>query len=346
MSKQDIREVGDEVLKTFFEQNQVPSFRMQQIQQWLWQKSVTKFEAMTNLPKQLRLSLAETFTFHPLTVAAEQQSQDATLKFLFKLHDDEHIEGVLIPAPNRLTACISSQVGCSLTCKFCATGNLKRRRNLTAAEIYDQVALMNAKALDHYKRRITNVVYMGMGEPLLNYQATLQSLNYIGAAGLRISKSKITISTAGIAKMIKQLGDDQIKCKLALSLHSADETKRQIIMPITKTNSLSDLLAALQYYYEKVRRVITLEYILFKDFNDSLEDARALCKFSRQVPSKINLIHYNAVGGVNFCGSSVGRWRAFSNYLEDKGLNVRVRQSRGGDIDSACGQLANFMLPS
>lgn len=343
MAKQDIRQVGDKILKLFFEHNQASSFRMQQLEQWLWQKGVTKFEDMTNLPKQLRSSLAATFSFQPLTIAKQQNSKDGTVKFLFKLDDNEYIEGVLIPTYKRLTACISSQVGCSLTCKFCATGRLKRIRNLTAAEIYDQVALMNKIALDRYKRRITNVVYMGMGEPLLNYKATLQSLKYIGTTGLGISKSKITVSTAGISKMIKKLGDDQVKCKLALSLHSANDLKRQKIMPIAKTNSLNDLAQALQYYYQKVKQIITLEYILFKDFNDSLEDARDLWKFGRQVPTKINLIHYNSVEGADFHNPTLERWQTFTNYLEDKGLNVRTRQSRGQDVNSACGQLANTL---
>ena len=343
--KPDIRQVNLKTLDLFFRNNKAPAFRTQQLWQWLWQRGVTSFDQMTNFSRSLRSSLSATFSFYPLTITKEQYSSDGTLKFLFQLIDNEYVEAVIIPTPKRLTACISSQVGCSLTCKFCATGKLNQVRNLTAAEIYDQVALMNVKALNHYKRQLTNVVYMGMGEPLLNYLPVTQSLKYIGADGLGISKDRITISTAGIVKMIKRLGDDQIKCKLALSLHTVNQTKREKIMPISKTNSLSNLLDALKYYYQKVKRIITLEYILFKDFNDSLEDARDLYKFSRQIPSKINLIKYNTISHGSFYNSSPEVWQNFIDYLRANNLNVHIRQSRGNDINSACGQLANTLKP-
>ena len=251
------------------------------------------------------------------------------------------MEGVLIPMSNRFTACISSQVGCALTCKFCATGFLPRTRNLEASEIYDQVRLINQKSLEIYKHKLTNIVYMGMGEPLLNYTEVLKSLDYLTQKGLGLSKERITISTAGVAKMIRKLGDDKIKCKLALSLHAVEDKKRNTIMPINESNNLATLRDALKYYYSKVKKLVTFEYIVFKDFNDTLEDAEALYSFSKHVPSKINIIEYNSIEKNNFINTSPKQLERFVRYLESYDLNIRIRKSRGEDIAAACGQLAN-----
>ncbi|MFM9055607.1 MAG: 23S rRNA (adenine(2503)-C(2))-methyltransferase RlmN, partial [Bacteroidota bacterium] len=264
------------------------------------------------------------------------------IKSAFRLHDGHLIEGVLIPTDTRMTACVSSQVGCSLTCKFCATGKLDRLRNLEFDEIFDQVAIIREQAAQHYDIPLSNVVYMGMGEPLLNYANVLKSIDYITSPqGLHMAPRRITVSTAGIAKMIKKLGDDQVKFNLALSLHAANDAKRDRIMPINESNNLAVLEDSLNYFYEKTGTRVTLEYIVFNKFNDSRDDARELAAFARRVVSKINLIEYNPIDGGEFERTSDDRVNAFMNELWLNGLVVNLRRSRGKDIDAACGQLAN-----
>ena len=259
-----------------------------------------------------------------------------------KLQDNKIVESVLIPTDTRMTVCISSQVGCSLTCKFCATGRLKRLRNLTAGEIYDQVALVKKLSEEKYGQPLTNIVYMGMGEPLLNYKEVINSVNHITSQnGLGMAAKRITVSTAGVAKMIQQLGDDEVKFNLALSLHAADDEKRNHIMPINETNTLDNLADAMNYYYNKTGNKVTFEYIAFKDFNDSLQDAKDLAKFCAKVPSKVNIIEYNPIDDGEFQQTTPERLNTFFRYLADKGVVVNVRRSRGKDIDAACGQLAN-----
>ena len=271
-----------------------------------------------------------------------QKSNDGTIKNAFRLFDGNIVEGVLIPADDRMTACVSSQVGCSLTCKFCATGRMERLRNLNADEIYDQVVAIRNQAIEHFDIPLSNIVYMGMGEPLLNYTNVLQSIEHITSPlGLNMSPKRITVSTAGIAKMIKKLGDDEVKFNLALSLHAANDTKRSEIMPINEHNNLIALIDALKYFYEKTGTRITYEYIIFKDFNDSLNDARELYNFAKQVPCKINIIEYNPIENSEFLNTSLVKTEAFKDYLESKNIIVNIRRSRGKDIDAACGQLAN-----
>ncbi len=339
--KKDIRKIESKDLELFLQKHEESTFRSKQIQEWLWKKGNIDFDSMTNLSKKIRSLLKDNFNFYPVKIVKEQKSKDGTLKFLFELFDGHHVEGVLIPMSNRFTACISSQVGCALTCKFCATGFLPRIRNLEASEIYDQVRLINQKALEIYKHKLTNIVYMGMGEPLLNYSEVIKSLDYLTEKGLGFSKERITISTAGIAKMIRKLGDDKIKCKLALSLHAVDDKKRNSIMPINQSNNLTTLRDALKYYYSKVKKLVTFEYIIFKDFNDTLKDAEALYSFSKHVPSKINIIEYNNIEKNNFINTSPKQLEHFVSYLESCDLNVNIRKSRGEDIAAACGQLAN-----
>jgi 23S rRNA (adenine2503-C2)-methyltransferase len=272
----------------------------------------------------------------------EQQSFDSTIKVAFRLFDDNIIEGVLIPSDNRMTACISSQVGCSLSCKFCATGYLERQRNLTPGEIYDQVVHIRDLSKKHFGKPLTNIVFMGMGEPLLNYNNVMIAIGHITSSnGLGMSPKRITLSTAGIAKLIKKLGDDEVKFKLALSLHAANDEKRNTIMPINESNSLKSLLDALNYYYDKTKSQITLEYIVFKDFNDSLEDAKDLSNFVKKIPAKVNIIEYNPIDQASFKNTNEERLELIRKYLEDHDVNVRLRRSRGKDIDAACGQLAN-----
>lgn len=286
--------------------------------------------------------LNEHFVINAIREDYVQKSADGTIKMAFRLFDGNRVEGVLIPHGKRMTACISSQAGCSLTCRFCATGKLGRIRNLDAAEIFDQVVLIRNKAVEHYNSPLTNIVYMGMGEPLLNYREVAQSVHQITASeGLGMSPQRITVSTAGIAKMIRKLGDDEVKFNLALSLHAANDAKRSQIMPINDQNNLQALRESLLYFFEKTGTRITFEYILFDSFNDSIKDAQELVAFAKGIPCKINLIEYNTVEGTGFKKSKAEKVRSFKLYLEEKGkLIANVRRSRGKDIDAACGQLA------
>lgn len=318
------------------------AFRAKQIWEWLWKKSATDFDQMTNLSKGLRELLKEHFCMLPISLDNQQKSNDGTVKSAFRLHDTHLIEGVLIPADDRMTACVSSQVGCSLSCKFCATGYMDRKRNLEAAEIYDQVVAINRQAEENFQQPLSNIVFMGMGEPLLNYKNVLLAIDRITAEdGLHMAPRRITVSTAGVAKMIKKLADDEVKFNLALSLHAANDSKRNQIMPINETNTLEALKEALQYFYQKTKNPITFEYIVFYNFNDSLQDAEELYRFTKYVPSKVNIIEYNPIKEADFINTEEDRLDAFSNYLRRKGVNVHVRRSRGKDIDAACGQLAN-----
>jgi 23S rRNA (adenine2503-C2)-methyltransferase len=317
-------------------------FRAAQIYEWLWQKGVVHFDAMTNLPKALRKKLSAHFFVRTLQEEMMQQSADGTIKVRFVLYDGERIEGVLIPAGKRITACVSSQAGCSLTCRFCATGQMGLKRNLDASEIYDQVVMLNKKALQIYGSPLTNIVFMGMGEPLLNYKNALIAIEKITSAeGLNFAAKRITVSTAGIAKMIRKLADDNVKFNLALSLHAANDAKRNQIMPINDSNNLQALMDALLYFHMKTKSEITFEYILFDDFNDSLKDAEELIALCRKVPAKVNIIEYNKVQGLHFKKSKAEKREAFQKYLQQHGVIARVRRSRGKDIDAACGQLAN-----
>lgn len=340
-AKQDIRKIKPDQLKAFLTEIGEKAFRTRQIDEWLWKKSAFSFDEMTNLSLRTRELLKEHFSINAVQVHQQQISSDHTIKSMFRLYDGHMVEGVLIPTENRMTACVSSQVGCSLTCKFCATGYMERKRNLDAAEIYDQVVLISRQSEMHYQIPLSNIVYMGMGEPLLNYANVLQSIEHITSPeGLDMSPKRITVSTAGIAKMIKKLGDDQIKFNLALSLHAANDQKRNQIMPINESNSLEALKEALQYFYHKTRNKVTFEYIMFYNFNDTLEDARQLWQFTKYLPSKVNIIEYNPINEANFKNTEADRLDQFAAFLEEKGVVVNVRRSRGKDIDAACGQLA------
>jgi 23S rRNA (adenine2503-C2)-methyltransferase len=342
MDRKDIRLFSYEELIDLIESLGEKSFRAKQIWEWLWVKSAHSFAEMSNLSKNLREHLENHFTINPIETDKSQQSNDGTIKSAFRLHDKEVIEGVLIPADDRMTACVSSQVGCSLSCKFCATGYMDRKRNLDPGEIYDQVVAIDRQAKANYQQPLTNIVFMGMGEPLLNYSNVLKGIERITSAdGLHMSPRRITLSTAGIAKMIKKLADDNVKFNLALSLHAANDHKRNQIMPINETNSLDALTDALQYFYRKTKNKITFEYIVFYDFNDSIADARELWTFAKKIPSKINIIEYNPISEATFKNTEADRLDQFAAFLEKKGLVVNVRRSRGKDIDAACGQLAN-----
>jgi 23S rRNA (adenine2503-C2)-methyltransferase len=341
--KNNIRGLSLAELESYFTTLGEKKFRAKQVYEWLWQKQAHSFDAMTNISKELRSKLNEHFSLPALTIDATQYSADGTIKSRFKTIDGHLVEGVLIPTESRHTACVSSQIGCSLSCKFCATGYMDRKRNLNFDEIYDQTVLINQQSERVYGKKLSNIVFMGMGEPLLNYKNVMGAIERITSPdGLGMSARRITVSTAGVAKMIRQLGDDKVRFKLALSLHAANDAKRHEIMPINDTNNIRSLIDALNYFYQQTGNEITFEYILFNNFNDSLKDADELIRIYRQVPADlVNLIEYNPIEFATFEKPQEERIQAFMNYLEKHKVNARLRRSRGKDIDAACGQLAN-----
>lgn len=339
----NIRQLSLAELEAFFATLGEKKFRAKQVWEWLWMKHAHSFADMTNLSKELRQKLGENFSLPALTVDATQYSADGTIKSRFITHEGHLCEGVLIPTESRYTACVSSQIGCSLSCKFCATGYIERKRNLNYDEIYDEVVLLNQQTERVYSKKLSNIVFMGMGEPLLNYKNVLKAIERITAEdGLAMSPRRITVSTAGVAKMIRQLGDDKVRFKLALSLHAPNDVKRNEIMPINETNNLKALIEALNYFYKQTKNEITLEYILFNNFNDSEKDAQELIKIYRQVPADlVNIIEYNPIDFAQFEKPSDERMEQFMGYLAKARVNAYLRRSRGKDIDAACGQLAN-----
>jgi 23S rRNA (adenine2503-C2)-methyltransferase len=339
--KIDIRSLSLEALQEHFTGLGEKSFRAKQVYEWLWKKSCFTFDEMSNLSKELRTKLSENFSINHVKINSSQFSSDKTIKNSFVLFDNNLIEGVLIPTPGRMTACVSSQVGCSLTCKFCATGYMERKRNLNADEIYDQVVLIDRQARENYGIPLSNIVYMGMGEPLLNYKNVMESVEKLTSEdGLNMAAKRITVSTAGIAKMIKKLGDDEVKFNLALSLHAANDEKRNTIMPINEQNSLKSLAEALKYYYAKTKNPVTYEYIVFDGVNDTLQDAAELARFCKHLPCKVNIIEYNPISFASYINAGEDKIEAFAEYLRKQGINTNLRRSRGKDIDAACGQLA------
>ena len=341
-TKKDIRNIDKQELIEFFISKRIPKFRANQVYEWLWKKRAISFDEMTSLSKELRELLKEYFVINAVKIHKAEKSIDGTAKYSLKLHDNNLVEGVLIPSKKRLTACVSSQVGCSLACNFCATGTLKLERNLSYSEIYDQVFILNEEAKLNFGRSLSNIVFMGMGEPLLNYDNLLKGINLITTEkGLAISAKRITVSTAGISKMITKLADDNVKFHLAISLHSAKDNTREELMPINRAIPLEKLQDSIRYFYDKTGSRITYEYILFSNVNDSLEDAHELVKFSRISPCKINLIEYNPVDDLAYTKSSNKKTNDFIHFLENKNVIVNLRKSKGKDINAACGQLVN-----
>ncbi len=341
----DLRELGAEEVKEFVLQQNEKPFRASQIMEWVWKKAEFDFNRMSNLPAGLRTALLENFNISTLEEQTEQVSKDGTRKYGFSGPDGNLVEGVLIPSRQRVTACISSQIGCPLNCRFCATSKLTNRRDLTAGEIFDQVILLQEKSKTSYGKGLSNLVFMGMGEPLLNYDNVLKAIQFITAEkGLGMSPRRITLSTAGLIEGINQLAADKIKFELAISLHTANNEKRTQIMPVNKSNPLPELAVAIQNFHKETGQRITYEYLLMGDFNDSLEDAKELAEFCRISPCKVNLIEYNEVPGYSRKKTSASKIQAFSDFLESKNMIVNIRRSRGEDIDAACGQLAGRQL--
>ncbi|APX99437.1 23S rRNA m(2)A-2503 methyltransferase [Lacinutrix venerupis] len=340
--KKDIRALTKEQLRDFFVKEGDKAFRGNQVYEWLWNKSAHTFEDMTNISKETRQMLEDNFVINHIEVDTMQRSSDGTVKNAVKLHDGLIVESVLIPTETRTTACVSSQVGCSLDCKFCATSRLKRMRNLNPDEIYDQVVAIDRESKLYFNRPLSNIVFMGMGEPLMNYNNVIKSIEKITSPeGLGMSPKRIVVSTSGVPKIIKKMADDEVKFNLAVSLHSAIDEVRTKIMPFNKTFPLKDLKEALEYWYKKTERKITYEYVVWDGINDRMEDIQALIKFCKYVPCKVNIIEYNPIDDGEFQQASS---KAIDNYIQELERNrivVNVRRSRGKDIDAACGQLAN-----
>jgi 23S rRNA (adenine2503-C2)-methyltransferase len=340
--KPDIRNIDRSVIESFISARGEKRFRTGQIMEWIWKKGCNNFDQMTNLSNDLRNELKKAFRFPLAKGEIVQVSHDGTVKTGFRLEDGLLIEAVLIPSVKRNTACISSQAGCPLACKFCATGKLGFMRDLTPGEIFDQVVSLKRYAEDQNNGSLTNIVLMGMGEPLLNYDNVITAISHITSPdGLAISPQRLTLSTVGIAEKIKKLGDDGVKFNLAVSIHTANEMKRDFILPVNKSNPLELLSDALSYFHNKTGKRITFEYLLMENFNDGLADAKELARFCKIVPCKINLIEYNPIGDTRFSPSTQERSEQFKSFLESKNLVVNFRKSRGKDIDAACGQLAN-----
>ncbi len=340
--KKNIRELKFSELEELLKKIKEPRYRSSQIYRWLWKEKVQSFNQMTNISKSCQDYLIQNFTINYVKNEKQIISSDGTIKFLFVLSDGNKCEGVLIPEKNRITACVSSQVGCSFSCKFCATGQMKRKRNIFSHEIFDQVSLMMNEAKKKYKMGLTNIVYMGMGEPLVNYQNVVDSIKYITSKeGLNMSSKRITLSTVGVSKMIKKLADENLKINLAVSLHSANNFKRSEIMDINSINDLDNLKDALIYFFKKTKTKITYEYVMLKDFNDTEKDAIDLVNFSKIVPSKVNLIEFNSVEDSHFNKSTDKKTKEFISILKKENIIVNLRRSRGEDVNAACGQLAN-----
>jgi len=341
-AKRDIRKLKLEELKEFFVKHGEKPFRAQQVYEWLWQKSLKDFDQMSNISLPTRNLLKTHFIINHIQVDTMQRSIDGTIKNAVKLHDGLIVESVLIPTEKRITACVSSQVGCSLDCKFCATARLKRMRNLNPDEIYDQVVAIKQQSEEFFGRPLTNIVFMGMGEPLLNYANVMIAIDKITSQkGLNMAAKRLTLSTVGIAKMIMKMADEEVKFNLAVSLHSALNHVRSAIMPINDTNPLEELAEALKYWYHKRKQKVTYEYVVWKNINDSEEHAQALLKFCKIIPCKVNLIEYNPIDDGEFQQASEQSLNMYMDLLERNGITTRIRKSRGKDIDAACGQLAN-----
>ncbi|MBK9271203.1 MAG: 23S rRNA (adenine(2503)-C(2))-methyltransferase RlmN [Saprospiraceae bacterium] len=340
--KMNILECENEFLSSLLLEQGFEKYRPAQIQDWLWVKAVRNFDQMTNLSKAQREFLKERFDIGGLQIDKIQNSLDGTIKIRFLLKDHLKIESVLIPVEDdkRYTVCVSSQAGCSLTCSFCATGKMGLLRQLSVAEIFDQFIQVNTICKERYGQGLSNIVFMGMGEPLLNYKNVIGAIRRL-ITHQQISSKRITLSTAGIAKMIKKLADENLSINLALSLHAANDEKRNEIMPINSHNNLTALLDALKYYHRKTGNKISYEYIAFDHYNDSDQDAKNLVKLCSHFPVMVNIIEYNPIPGVDYIKSSENRLDQFARLVRRHGVMITVRKSRGKDIDAACGQLAN-----
>lgn len=342
--KTDIRSLSPAEIEKFVIENDEKKFRAAQIVDWIWKKGCESFDEMNNLSKPLREKLAEKFIFANVNnVYSVVSASDGTRKFLFETIDSLKFEGVLIPSADRVTACISTQVGCQMGCAFCATGKLGFKRNLTSGEIFNEIFRLNALSVEFFGTPLSNIVVMGMGEPLMNYDNTLKAINKITADySLGMSPQRITMSTCGIAPQIKQLADDGVKFNLSISLHSAIDKVRNDIMPINRRYNLEVLADAIKYFCEKTGKRITYEYLMLAGINDSMDAAKSLTEFTKISPCKINIIEYNPHEGDSFGRTNSKQLEKFIDFIESKNIVVTIRKSKGMDISAACGQLANM----
>lgn len=345
MNKKFIKGLSLAELKELCEEKGLTKFRSEQLFNWMYNYLVTDFDEMLNLPKDLRSQFNEEYILNTLELTDSKSSKyDNTRKLIFKTTSNHFIESVIIPDKNRVTLCVSTQVGCPLDCQFCATGLMGYKKNLTAGEIFDQYA--NAQRISG--NEITNIVYMGMGEPLLNFENTVKSLSIFSEELTKgISLKKITVSTAGIAPKILELAETGLKCKIALSLHSCFEDIRTKIMPINKKYSIKENLDAVSFYAKKTGTRITFEYIMLKGINDRIEDIKALVSLAKKIPSKVNIIPFNSLEHMNPTGfaselkpTSKNKIDEFVDRLRDNNVTVLIRDTQGEDIAAACGQLA------
>jgi 23S rRNA (adenine2503-C2)-methyltransferase len=338
-----IKQLNTDEWSELLQQQKQPLFRKKQLEEWLWKKRAMSFPEMTNIPEHFRTFLQEKFICSSILSFDESISLDTTRKYAFYLGNNDITEGVLIPSEDRVTACISTQVGCPLNCKFCATGSLGFSRNLSFAEIHDQIVFLFNKAEEVYNKPLSNIVVMGMGEPLLNYENTMLALEKISNKELmNFSPQRITLSTSGIVPGIKRMADEKIPYGLAISLHSAIQEKRKKMMPVSNKYPLIALSEALKYYHKKTENRITIEYILFENINNEIEDAEALARFCLSFPVKINIISYNYIQQGDFKKSQPKKTEAFTEFLKSKNIIVNIRNSKGSDIAAACGQLAGI----
>lgn len=340
-NKRDIRKLSIVELSEFLTEHNEKSFRAKQIMQWIWEKGVTDFGAMNNISLSVRGLLSEYFYFATIEQDCVQEATDGTLKTAWRLSDGLVTESVLIPGGDRWTVCVSSQVGCKLGCRFCATGGMGFKRDLTSGEIFDQIIAARAGA-EARGSSLSNIVFMGMGEPMLNYDNLMEAISHItDEKGLGMSPYRITVSTAGIPDGIRRLADGGVRFNLAVSLHSAKNSVRSSLMPVNNAYPLEKVAEALRYFVEKTQTRPTFEYLLLSGVNDSLDDAKALAEYCKQFPIKINVIEYNSTDGSEFSRSSERQRDAFVAFLEQRNMIVNVRRSKGMDIAAACGQLAN-----
>ena len=338
----DIRLIKAEDLEQLLKKNKFPKYRSKQIENWARKTDIKSFNQMSNLPNDLIDFLIENFKLNKSKVKTSKKSSDGTIKFAIQLYDNLIVEAVLIPSNKRITACVSSQVGCSLDCNFCATSKIKKMRNLESYEIFDQIMLLNKESINHFSSPITNIVFMGMGEPLLNYKNVIESIDQITSDfGIGISYKKITLSTSGISKMIRKMADDNVKFNLAISLHTALEKTRNKVMPFSKSFPIKELVDSLEYWYKKIKRKITFEYLIWKEINDDFEHINALVSICKRIPSKVNIIEYNDTDNSIFRNADDEWINNYVTTLKENRIPVSVRRSRGKDIDAACGQLAN-----
>ena len=341
-NKYDIRLLNSEQLERFFIDKNQKKYRADQVLDWVWNKGIDNFSQMSNLSDNLKNLLDKEFVLKKPIEIKSYKSIDGTIKYSIQLFDKNLIEAVLIPSKNRITACISSQVGCSLDCKFCATSRLVRKRNLLFYEIFDQLFYLNEQSKIHFKRQISNVVFMGMGEPLLNFKNVVKAIQKMKMeCGLNFSAKKITISTSGIPKAIKQIANENLNCNIAVSLHSAIQKTRQIIMPFSEKFPLDDLVESLKYWYRVTKKKILYEYIIFDGINDNIEHVKALVRVCKILPCKVNFIEYNPTGNETFRQCKIEKLHLYQRQLTSEGIINTFRISRGRDIKAACGQLVN-----